>query len=104
MQQGWVEFVLGVGQTIKGFSRALPLMSVGERSKITVTGEYAYGKEGLFPHIPPDAELCFDLTLLGYRPRAIWVKQLIQEPGLSEEPYWEDPKQLGGDPNIPGDI
>lgn len=41
MQRGWVEFVLGIGQTIKGFSRALPLMSVGERSKITVTGEYA---------------------------------------------------------------
>ena len=51
------------------------------------------GKDGLFPHIPPDAELCFDLTLLGYRPRAIWAKPLIQEPGLSEEPYWEDPAQ-----------
>ena len=37
----WVEFVLGVDQVIKGFDRALPLMSVGERSTIVVTSEYA---------------------------------------------------------------
>jgi hypothetical protein len=36
----WVEFVLGIDQVIKGFDRALPLMSVGERSMITVTPEY----------------------------------------------------------------
>ena len=32
-----VEFVLGVGQTIKGFDRALPKMSIGERSKVDRT-------------------------------------------------------------------
>lgn len=37
----WVEFVLGIEQVIKGFDRALPLMSVGERSTIIVTPEYA---------------------------------------------------------------
>jgi hypothetical protein len=36
----WVEFVLGIDQVIKGFDRALPMMSVGERSLITVTPEY----------------------------------------------------------------
>jgi hypothetical protein len=36
----WVEFVLGIDQVIKGFDRALPMMSVGERSMITVTPEY----------------------------------------------------------------
>ena len=34
-----------------------------------VTAEYAYGKEGLFPHIPPNAEILFNITLLGFRPR-----------------------------------
>lgn len=36
----WVEFVLGINQVIKGFDRALPLMSVGERCKMTFTPEY----------------------------------------------------------------
>jgi len=62
-------------------------MSVGERSKIKISAEYAYGKPGLFPIIPPDADLVFDLTLLGFRARAEWIKPLIQQPGLSEKPY-----------------
>lgn len=40
-------------------------MSIGERSKLTFTPEYAYGKIGLMPLIPPDAEISFDITLLG---------------------------------------
>ena len=87
MQLLSVEFVLGVGQVIKGFDRALPQMSIGERSKITITSEYAYGKTGYFPHIPPDAEIMFDITLLGYKPRPVWVKPLIQELGYSMKPY-----------------
>lgn len=41
MQKPWVEFVLGIDQVIKGFDRALPNMSVGERSRLTFTAEYA---------------------------------------------------------------
>jgi hypothetical protein len=33
---------------------------------------------GLFPIVPPDAEISFDLTLLGFKPRAVWVKPLVQ--------------------------
>lgn len=87
MQLPDVEFVLGVNQVIKGFDRAVPQMSIGERSKVFLTAEYAYGKEGLYPHIPPDAEIVFDLTLLGFRPRPAWAKPLIQELGHSMKPY-----------------
>jgi hypothetical protein len=87
MQRKDVEFVLGVGQVIKGFDKAIPQMSIGERSNITMTASYAYGTEGLYPIIPPNAELCYDLTLLGFRSRPLWNKKLIQEPGLSEHPY-----------------
>ncbi len=31
------------------------------------------GEEGLPPHIPPNAKLTFDLTLLGFRQRSQWV-------------------------------
>lgn len=83
-----VEFVLGIGQVIKGFDRALTRMSIGERSRVSMTADYAYGKEGLFPHIPPDSEVLFEMTLLEYRPRPFWYKPLLQEPGLSEKPYF----------------
>eukprot|EP01039_Chlorochromonas_danica_P001254 gene1254-1366_t len=93
LERPWVEFVLGIGQVIKGFDRALPLMSVGERSKHTFSSEYGYGKDGLFPHIPPNTTLIFDVTLLEFRPRSTWVKPLIQELGVTnEKPYIKDLK------------
>eukprot|EP00607_Mallomonas_marina_P005699 CAMPEP_0182431478 /NCGR_PEP_ID=MMETSP1167-20130531/49509_1 /TAXON_ID=2988 /ORGANISM="Mallomonas Sp, Strain CCMP3275" /LENGTH=395 /DNA_ID=CAMNT_0024617863 /DNA_START=354 /DNA_END=1541 /DNA_ORIENTATION=- len=82
-----IEFVLGINQVVKGFDVALPQMSVGERAKIRISAEFAYGTTGLPPIIPPNSELVFDITLLGFRPRGSWVKPLIQEPGLSEKPY-----------------
>mmetsp|Transcript_9921 Transcript_9921/g.16330 ORF Transcript_9921/g.16330 Transcript_9921/m.16330 type:complete len:537 (-) Transcript_9921:543-2153(-) len=88
----WVEFVLGIEQVIKGFDRAIPQMSVGERSTITISPEYGYGEAGLPPHIPPNSSLSFDLTLLGFRPRTPWVKPLIQDTSTNEKPYHADLK------------
>ena len=93
MQRQSVEFVLGVGQVIKGFDRAIPQMTVGEKSKIIVSPEYAYKEEGMPPHIPANSFVKFDLTVLGFRPRAIWVKPLIQPPGFSEKPYFESKRK-----------
>jgi len=90
LNKPWVEFVLGIEQVVKGFDRGLTLMSVGERSKITVSPEYGYGKTGLPPHIPPNTALVFDVTLLGFRPRTNWVKPLIQDPRTHERPYFKD--------------
>lgn len=88
----WVEFVLGIDQIIKGIDRALPQMCIGERSNVIVTPEYSYGAEGLPPLIPPNTSLTFDITLLGYRPRSLWVKPLIQDNSTKEKPYLEDLK------------
>mmetsp|Transcript_923 Transcript_923/g.920 ORF Transcript_923/g.920 Transcript_923/m.920 type:complete len:505 (-) Transcript_923:48-1562(-) len=97
LQRPWVEFVLGIGMIIKGIDRALPKMSIGERNKIRVTPTYAYGPTGLPPHIPPDSKMLFDLTLLGFRRRAVWIKPMIQEIGLSQRPYIDDDVDgLGG--------
>jgi hypothetical protein len=41
----------------------------------------------LFPHIPADAELIFDLTLLGLRSRIPYTKPLIQTLGDVQRPY-----------------
>jgi len=42
-------------------------MSVGERSNLTITYDYAYGKDGYPPVIPPEATLLFDVELLAVK-------------------------------------
>ena len=84
----YVEFVCGIGQIVKGIDRALPKCSVGGRYKIYFTAKYGYGDHGLSPTIPPESELKAELTLAGFRPRPLWNKPLLQEPGLSEKPYF----------------
>ena len=78
LQRPWVEFVVGNESLIKGFDRALPQMSYGERSKLYFTPTYAYGPEGLPPIIPPDSHMMFDVTVLGFRQRMDWIKPMIQ--------------------------
>lgn len=51
------------------------------------------GEEGLPPHIPPNSNVTFDLTLLGFRPRTLWVKPLIQDINTREKPYHADLKE-----------
>jgi FK506-binding protein 1 len=84
----YIEFVCGLDQMVKGIDRAITKCSVGGRYRIYFTAEYGYGDEGLPPSVPPAAELKCELTLAGFRPRPIWNKPLLQEPGLSEKPYF----------------
>ncbi len=84
----YVEFVVGMKQLVKGIDRALPKMSVGGRYRVSFTPSYGYGEEGVPPQIPPNAEMVAEMTLAGFRPRPLWVKPLLQEPGLSEKPYF----------------
>ena len=42
-------------------------MSVGERSELTLTPDYAYGAAGAGGVIPPNATLIFDVELLAIK-------------------------------------
>ena len=53
------EFVLGVGQVIKGWDEGVAKMSIGEKANITCPPEYAYGKQGAGGLIPPNSTLVF---------------------------------------------
>ncbi|KAJ1550723.1 hypothetical protein HK096_005373 [Nowakowskiella sp. JEL0078] len=58
-------FKLGTGQVIKGWDEAVPKMSLGEKSVLTLPPNFAYGDSGVRDLIPPDSTLIFDVELLG---------------------------------------
>ncbi|KAK3257827.1 FK506-binding protein 2B [Cymbomonas tetramitiformis] len=64
-QHNPLQFKVGIGKVIKGWDEALLTMSVGEKAEITIEPEWAYGKKGMSPKIPPNATLIFEVELVG---------------------------------------
>lgn len=57
-------FTLGAGQVIAGWDQGVLGMKVGEKRKLTITSELAYGEAGRPNVIPPRATLVFEIELL----------------------------------------
>ena len=70
------QFVIGIGQVIKGWDEGVMKMSLGEKAMLKISSDYGYGARGAPGAIPPNADLNFEVELL-----AIGDKRA---PGFSE--------------------
>ena len=59
-----ISFKLGTGYVMKGWNLGVAGMRVGGRRTLMIPSELGYGEKGVQTHVPPNADLIFDVELL----------------------------------------
>eukprot|EP00177_Eucheuma_denticulatum_P000923 GFKZ01001677.1.p1 GENE.GFKZ01001677.1~~GFKZ01001677.1.p1 ORF type:complete len:600 (+),score=118.81 GFKZ01001677.1:319-2118(+) len=88
-------FKLGEGKVIKGWDIVGKTMAKGEKAKVTLKPEYAYGASGSPPKIPPNSTLVFEMELLGWTSkRDVFGDGSVIKTEVSPGEGWERPGSL----------
>ena len=61
-----IDFDLGYGQVIKGWDEGIQQLKKGQKATIICPPDYAYGKRGSPPVIPPYAVLKFEVEVVDF--------------------------------------
>jgi len=72
-----IEFVLGQSQVIKGWDEGIGLMKIGDKYRLIIPPDLAYGKKGAGNVIPPDAMLIFDVELMSVSEPKISITETL---------------------------
>ena len=59
-----LQFTVGVGQVIAGWDEGILLLHEGDKARLVIPSELAYGNRGAGGVIPPNAPLIFDVELV----------------------------------------
>ncbi|MBC7383108.1 MAG: FKBP-type peptidyl-prolyl cis-trans isomerase [Bacteroidia bacterium] len=62
-----ISFPLGNGMVIKGWEEGIALMKTGDKFRLIIPSDIAYGPSGRGSVIPPDATLIFDVELVNVK-------------------------------------
>ena len=62
-----IDFAIGVGQVIAGWDEGIQLLKVGDKARLVIPSDLAYGSQGAGGVIPPDATLIFDVELMNVK-------------------------------------
>ncbi|WP_445748345.1 peptidylprolyl isomerase [Polaribacter sp.] len=59
-----IDFTLGIGQVISGWDEGIQLLKEGDKARLVIPSDLAYGERGAGGVIPPNATLIFDVELM----------------------------------------
>ncbi len=62
-----IDFTIGTGQVIAGWDEGIQLLQAGDKARLVVPSDLAYGERGAGNVIPPDATLIFDVELINVK-------------------------------------
>lgn len=57
-------FTVGIGQVISGWDEGILLLKEGDKARLVIPSDLAYGSRGAGGVIPPNAPLIFDVELV----------------------------------------